>query len=195
MRSRLPFVIVVWLAALGTLSPELATAECVTRSASEVLRDPGVEVVLLGTATSVIRTGEYGYRATFSVDRVWKGSVSNTFSVYVWERSAESPGFDVGRAFIVQARRMVAADARREVGIVDDDTIAFTPIACSDYFLFPPTLANLQALGRDTSNQPVILLAGCDASQVALSINNVGHEDAAVIIGAILGNGRDLISE
>ena len=194
MRSKITLV-VLWLAALGTVCSKTVWAECVTRTAIEVLHDPDVEVVFLGTATSVTRTGEYGYRATFSVDRVWKGSVSNPFSHYVWERSAESAGFDVGRTFVVQARRMLARDARRDVGITDDDATVFTPIAYSGYFAFPPTVANLRALGPDTSNQPVILLANCDSRQQAsLSIDNVGHEDVAVIVGATLGNGRHLIS-
>ena len=47
------------------------------------------------------------------------------------------------------------------------------------------------------SNQPVILLAGCDNThRVNLSIDNVSGEDTAVIVGATLGNGgKYLVSD
>ncbi len=189
MRCR-SLVVSFWLATIAVLSPPLARAECVIRTASEVLQNPSIEVVFSGTVTSVARTGEYGYRATFAVDRVWKGAVSSPFAVYVWERLAEQAGFAAGGTYIVQARRMFDPEARRDVGVTTDDTTVFTPVGCSGDFLFPPTLDNLRALGPDLSNQPVILLAGCDnAKLVTLSIDNVGNEDTAVMFGVALGNG------
>ena len=83
---RRPLAVLLWLTTFAVLSPPLARAECVIRTASEVLQDPGIEVVFSGTVTSVARTGEYGYRATFAVDRVWKNTTS-VRCIYVYEEA------------------------------------------------------------------------------------------------------------
>jgi hypothetical protein len=182
-----------WLATISLLSPQLARAECVTRTAQDVLQDSRIERVFSGTVTVVNRTAEFGYRATFAVDRVWKGTTSTPFAVYVYEGSPEVPRFETGRTYIVQARRLIDPDARRRVGVTTEDATVFSPIDCSD--AFPPTLDNLRALGPDLSKQPVVLLAGCDNAQlVTLSIANVGSEDTAVMFGVTLGNGKYMVS-
>ena len=37
--------------------------------------------------------------------RVWKGTASSPFAVYVWEIAPEQARFEPGRTYIVQARR------------------------------------------------------------------------------------------
>jgi hypothetical protein len=183
--------------AVSVLSSQPARAECITRTAKEVLEDPRIELVFSGTVTVVTRTAPFGYRATFVVDRVWKGAASSPSAVYVSETAPETPRFEIGRTYVVQARRILAPDARRRVGVTAEDAIVFTPVGCSDEFAFPPSPDNLRALGPDVSKQPVILLAGCDNTQhVTLSIDNVGGEDTAVMLGMMLGNGaRYLVSD
>jgi hypothetical protein len=52
------------------------------------------ELVFSGTVAEVTRTSEVGYRATFDVDRVWKGPVSRRIDLYLWELPPEGPRFE-----------------------------------------------------------------------------------------------------
>ena len=61
--------------AVGSLLAASSThAECITPG-EWWLREPTVELVFSGTAVEITRTADLGYRATFDVDRVWKGTV------------------------------------------------------------------------------------------------------------------------
>ena len=64
------------IVAAALLTPLLVHAECIGMPAKWVMGQKDVELVFSGTVVEVVRTADLGYRATFDVDRVWKGSVS-----------------------------------------------------------------------------------------------------------------------
>ena len=84
------------IVAASLLAPRSAHAECFTLTAPFVMRESVFELVFSGTVVEVTRTSELAYRATFDVDRVWKGSVAPRIDLYVWELSAEIPRFEAG---------------------------------------------------------------------------------------------------
>ena len=80
--------------------------------AKQVMEEKRYEVVFAGTVVAVTRTAELGYRATFEVDRVWKGTVMKRFDLYVWELSPERPRFEVGKHYLALARTLVSSRER-----------------------------------------------------------------------------------
>ncbi len=122
-----------------------AHGECIVLGANEVVESSLYERVFSGTVKTVTRTGEVGYRATFDVDRVWKGVVPSESDLYVWELSPETPRFEVSRKYIVLARRLVDPRARADVGLTATSVEAYAPVPCSD--AFAPTPENLRVLG------------------------------------------------
>ena len=83
--------------------------ECITTTAEHLLNGPG-ELVFRGRVVDITRTARLGYRATFAVDRVWKGIVSKQFAVYVWEMAPETEGFKLNGLYLVVARRITTPD-------------------------------------------------------------------------------------
>ena len=121
------FVLVIgWPA--GTLS---ARAECVTLSPKILLEQPSSELVFSGKVVAITRTAELGYRATFDVDRVWKGPVTRRIDLYVWELPPETPRFELGHEYLAVARRLRDLQVRRGAGARDSDQEAFAPVQCS----------------------------------------------------------------
>jgi hypothetical protein len=59
--------------------PVSAGAECIRVTANDLLSRESSEVIFRGTVVQITRTADLGYRATFEVDRVRKGSVSKRF--------------------------------------------------------------------------------------------------------------------
>jgi hypothetical protein len=135
-------VVVVFLCA----SP--VRAECVAYpgQASRFMANAGVRVLFSGTVVTVTRTADEGYRATFDVDRVWKGTVAKRFDVYVWERMPEIPHFEVGRQYTVVASQLIDPRARQGAGLTDTNAVAFTPVPCTNSLW--PTLAEDLGPGR-----------------------------------------------
>ena len=118
------------VASLLTATP--ARAECFTLTGKYLLEDPTVPVVFSGTVVALTRTGEYGTRATFDVDRVWKGSVSKRFDLYLWDLESETPRFGPpGEHYVVAAAPLKNLRVRRGVGLGETDAIAFAPVRCS----------------------------------------------------------------
>jgi hypothetical protein len=121
-------------------APRPAAAECVRLAAKEmarlVMEDKRYEVVFAGRVVAVTRTADEGYRATFEVDRVWKGEVTKRFDLYVWELSSELPRFEAGKHYLALARKLLTSRERDGAGIPSSDMVAFTPVQCSD----PPSL-------------------------------------------------------
>jgi hypothetical protein len=77
-------------------------------------------------------TANFGYRATFDVDRIWKGSVAKRFDVWVYElASSDFPRFESGRPYLVEAHRMTDPVHRRGAGLGDSDAVVFAPVQCS----------------------------------------------------------------
>jgi hypothetical protein len=114
---------------LSILTAPSARAECIN-GGEWWLREKSVELVFSGTVSEISRTGELGYRATFDVDRVWKGNASPRFNLYVWELAPEMSQVEAGHRYLVGARRLIDARGRQEVGLVGSDTVAFTETAC-----------------------------------------------------------------
>ena len=126
-------VMVVVLALLACL-PNHARAECIAMNADRAMTH---ELVFSGTVIEIVRTAGFGYRATFEVDRVWKGQVTKLFPLYVWELSPERPRWDAAQRYLAVAERVTDAELRLGAGITDPKMVAFTPVECSD----PPSLA------------------------------------------------------
>ena len=123
------------------LVPMPARAECIQQTAKMVMQEKEHELVFSGTVVQLTRTADLGYRATFEVDRVWKGSVPARFDLHVWELAPEIPRFELGRRYVVLAHRLIDSHARQGVGLGQSDAIAFTPTQCSDPALLGPNLA------------------------------------------------------
>jgi hypothetical protein len=117
------------IAVASLLAASSARAECISPG-EWWLRDKLVEVVFSGTAIEVTRTTEVGYRATFNVERVWKGHVPRHFTLYVWELSPERDRIDAGRRYLVGATRLIDARARQGLGFAGTDSVAFTELNC-----------------------------------------------------------------
>jgi len=126
-------MIVAWL-----LGAPFARAECFIVTAQHVMTEKAYELVFHGTVVEILRASDNRYRATFDVDRVWKGSVAKRFDLYIWEPPAETPRFEVGSQYVALAQRLIAPRARRDVGLGDMDTLAYTPLLCSDRMLQAP---------------------------------------------------------
>jgi hypothetical protein len=77
--------------AVAVFAPSSTHAECFSLTAQHVLSSPGSDIVFSGRVVAIARTGELGYRATFDVDRVWKGTAPRRLDLYAWERAAEMP--------------------------------------------------------------------------------------------------------
>jgi len=92
--------------------------------------EPTVELVFSGTAVEITRTADLGYRATFDVDRVWKGTVPRRLDLYVWELQVEMNDVVRGRRYVVGATRLIEARERQGVGLAGTDTVGYTEIRC-----------------------------------------------------------------
>ena len=136
--------ILLWVVTAILLNSQAVRAECITRPASAVLADSRAELIFSGTVTTVTRTAELGYRVTFAVDRVWKGTVPNVFDVYVWEMTPETEQFRERMQAVVVARRMVDPRVRSGVGLKSDSEVAFMLSPCNaGLFLTAETIGSL----------------------------------------------------
>jgi len=106
-------------------------AECLSdMTAQQAMQGPN-ELVFSGIVVRITRTADLGYRATFDVDRVWKGVVSKRFDVYVWELAPEGGRFEMSKRYLVIAERLTESRAREGVGLAGTDAIAFTRRPCT----------------------------------------------------------------
>lgn len=145
--------LLVW-AVLG--APLSVGAECVRLAAKDmakrVVEGKHFEVVFSGKVVAVSRVAESGYRATFDVDRVWKGTVTRRFDLYVWELSPEVPRFEVGQQHLALAKRLMTSRDREGVGLQNSDAVAFTPVQCSDSPSLDPDLVRHLGAGWPPKN-------------------------------------------
>jgi hypothetical protein len=149
---RSALVIPLYVVVLSILGSPVAKAECVIITGKQVMEGSRYELVFSGRVTATTRTAEIGYRATFEVDRVWKGAVSEHTDVYVWELAPERPRFEAGHRYFVLAERMVNPRARAGVGLGPNDGPAITPMQCSDAFQGTPD--DLKDLGPSRAPTP-----------------------------------------
>jgi hypothetical protein len=94
------------------------------------IESKSVELVFSGTVVEITRTAELGYRATFDVDRLWKGTVPRRFDLYIWEIAPEMDRVEVGRRYLVGAKRLVGPRERQGVGLAGTDMVAFSQVMC-----------------------------------------------------------------
>ena len=120
---------------LLTLTAESVRAECVKVPPTQLLDAPGTELVFSGRVVEVTESGEYGARASFQVEQVWKGQVPEAFAIFMWYGdSAEAPRYEKGRSYAVVAKRLTDKRARADVGLGASNSVAFTGVTCSgDY--------------------------------------------------------------
>lgn len=119
------------LALLG-LAASASHAECVKIPPKQFLNLPDTELAFSGKVVEVTKAGELGVRATFEVERVWKGRVYKRFDTYISPpASAETPYYEKDHSYVVIARRLVNQQARANAGFGDSDAVIFTGMACS----------------------------------------------------------------
>lgn len=123
----LPFTITFLL--LAAVSP--TEAECI-RPGRWWIEHPSTELLFSGTVDQIVRTAPFGFRASVTVDRVWKGSVDQQIDLFVWEVGAERPPIARFQRYVFALRRMRPTDDQRECdgAGVPDGSVAFTPIMC-----------------------------------------------------------------
>jgi hypothetical protein len=106
-------------------------AECVNVGPKELLERTSSELVFGAKVAEITRTADAGYRATFDVQRAWKGSVPKRIDVYVWELAAEMPRFEKSGEYLVVAKTLVDERVRKNVGAPESQTKLLTPPQCS----------------------------------------------------------------
>jgi len=141
----MPIRLVAFLMAVA--STVSAGAECITMSAEAARRHT---VVFRGTVAAIVRTADLGYKATFNVETVWKGSVTRQFDAYVWELPPELPRFEAGRSYVVVADPLRDRRARQALGLIDDTLVAYGPAMCSD--IAPTEVERLGTANRHATN-------------------------------------------
>jgi hypothetical protein len=86
-------------------SPAIANGQCPLIPLSEALARPLTEAVFSGTVTEIVDAPNgRGYVVTFDVQRIWKGTVAKSVSLYQ-TNSSEAIEFRKGERFIVVAVR------------------------------------------------------------------------------------------
>jgi len=119
--------------AIVVASTMSVSTECVILTAKQVMSQPSFEIVFSGRVVDVKAAGANGYRATFEVDRVWKGTVPARIDLYVPPSPAEVPRFNKGTRYVAVAHKMTSGAARKMVGLSNDPArVAYAPAACSD---------------------------------------------------------------
>ena len=119
---------------LGVLAaPPLEPIECVVVSAKYVMSEKTVERVFSGRVIEITRTADTAYRATFEVDRVWKGTVPRRFDVYVLELSPNSPRYEKGQRYTALSTRLHDSEKRKKVGLGATEQSADIAVDCSAF--------------------------------------------------------------
>ena len=115
----------------GTIDHHVSS-ECVAVSGDMLLADPRHELVFSGRVATTTRVGELAYRATFDVDRIWKGDVAKHMDIYIWELKSEMPRYEEGKDYVVLAAKATDARERDAIGLKDDTAVAYVANSCSD---------------------------------------------------------------
>lgn len=103
-------------ATLGTT----AYAQCAYIPAKAVMSQPEYVLVFGGRVVDIQEISSSASRATFEVQRVWKGSVPSRIDLY-FARHSEGPRFTKGEYAVASAVRLTA-DNRKTYGIPDTKT-------------------------------------------------------------------------
>lgn len=129
--SRTGFLALAFLALAATTAP----AECVNIPPKQWLKYSDTELAFSGKVVEVTKAGELGVRATFEVERVWKGQVSERFDVYTSSPgSVENPRYEKDQSYVVIAKRLLDKEARANAGFGNSDAVVFTGATCSGFY-------------------------------------------------------------
>ena len=121
------------LACALPLFPSTGRAECFVQTGQFVMAQRSVQLVFSGTVIGITPVAPYDrYRITFTVDRVWKGSVPKQFDLYVSQLDEGMRGFQMGQWSVVTATRLTDRRARQEFGLGGTSKAAFKAPICSD---------------------------------------------------------------
>jgi hypothetical protein len=103
------------LAAVGSLALVCAVnAECITPGKWQ--ENPAFDAVFTGTVTLIERTSDLSYRATVTVDRVWKGKMQPQVVVDVNEIAPETPRLQKNLRYLLGAKRRDFTDPALPMG-------------------------------------------------------------------------------
>ena len=143
--AAIPAMVVAWLTTAATARAKCVYSMSADETARKVMADSRYELVFGGTVVAITRTAELGYRATFDVERVWKGTASKGFDLYIWELAYGIPRFELGHRYVALARRLATVEEQNGTGVGETDSVVFTPVQCSDGPSVNPDLS--RALG------------------------------------------------
>jgi hypothetical protein len=121
-----------------TLGLQFPRAECVRIQPKEFLKPAENEMVFSGKVVEVTPVGAAGgARATFEVDRVWKGRVPSKIDVFMgyYGGSPELPRYETGRSYAVVAQRLSNEKARASLGVGDPQAVVFVGAVCSGNYV------------------------------------------------------------
>ena len=148
--GRIGFLALAFLALAATT----AHAECVKIPPKQWLKYPDTELAFSGKVVEVTKAGELGVRATFEVERVWKGQVSRRFDVYTSPpASAETPYYEKDHSYVVIAKRLLNEEARANAGFGNSDAVVFTGAVCSGFYSVDEFVRSL-GRGKPPSKNP-----------------------------------------
>jgi hypothetical protein len=140
-RAVRPSLSVAAAAACVVIGSFQANASCALPG-SWWLQNDAIEQVFSGIVVKTTRVNDQAYRAEFTVERVWKGDRAKQLDVYFLEWASavaladakvvlsEIYRVDVGKHYLVGAKRLTSIPARRELRLDDDSAVAYTPVEC-----------------------------------------------------------------
>jgi hypothetical protein len=131
------------LVAAALVAPVSVRADCVKIAPRMQLESRSSELIFSGKVIEITQAGEAGYRATFDVDRVWKGTVEKRFELYVWYLNPDLPRFEKGRSYVAVARSMTNPRERKDVGVGETGALVFAPVACTDGYTLSEFIRDL----------------------------------------------------
>jgi hypothetical protein len=102
---------------LAATSVSVARADCAVITPKVRLEMPSTELFFSGTVVEIVPVSDAGYRATFDVDRVWKGPVRERVDIYASGLVVDAPRFHQGETYVVVAQRLTDDVARKRVGL------------------------------------------------------------------------------
>ena len=136
------------LALLLVVIAQPVQAVCVVVPLAYLLAEEDFAVVFTGTVREV-HTTSVGQVATFAVDRVWKGQLSNRETIYNLQ-DIEPEDFKEGRRYLVFGYKQSAAE-RERFGLVSGNPATLGTNGCS---VHPADGANAERILGDAPGYP-----------------------------------------
>jgi hypothetical protein len=121
------------------LSVPAAHGECVRIPLQQVVTRQDVQIVFKGTAVSITPITPddpqqtSGFKVTFDVERIWKGSVGKRVELYM-DLNGNNPQFEAGHSSPVFVEYLVDPTVRGRLGITGTDTGVSTAVGCTGIY-------------------------------------------------------------